>query len=250
MYKKYFVWSFDDGLEQDKRIIQTLRQYKMGATFNLNSGMYGTNNMIGRIGNFGFWEKPYDHFKAGKKHFLKYAPHIRIPKAEVTEVYRGFEIASHAYKHELLTRLSGKEMELSISLDIRNLSNLFGREILGFAYPYGANSSKTENILKKYKIQYARVSGIQKSFDFPVDPMHLQINCWHISRKTFHTLDRFIQAQPLDRDLLFLMFAHGYEFDFNTPESSWNKFEKICETVAKHDEIICCSTIDALSRRF
>lgn len=27
MGKKYFAWSFDDGLEQDKKIIEILREY-------------------------------------------------------------------------------------------------------------------------------------------------------------------------------------------------------------------------------
>ena len=37
-------------------------------------------------------------------------------------------------------------------------------------------------------------------------------------------------------DAFFLMFAHGYEFDFGTRESSWDKFRLICETVAGHDQ--------------
>lgn len=36
MGRKYFVWSFDDGLEQDKKIVEILRSFNMGATFNLN----------------------------------------------------------------------------------------------------------------------------------------------------------------------------------------------------------------------
>ena len=31
MYRKYFVWSFDDGLEQDKKIIEILKKYNMGS---------------------------------------------------------------------------------------------------------------------------------------------------------------------------------------------------------------------------
>ena len=27
MGKKYFAWSFDDGLEQDKKIIEILKEY-------------------------------------------------------------------------------------------------------------------------------------------------------------------------------------------------------------------------------
>ena len=53
MAKKYFSWSFDDGLEQDKKITAILRKYGMGATFNLNSGLFGVRKYIGRISNLG-----------------------------------------------------------------------------------------------------------------------------------------------------------------------------------------------------
>jgi len=43
------------------------------------------------------------------------------------------------------------------------------------------------------------------------------------------------------------MFAHGYEFDFEMKESSWEKIKRLCDRVASHEEIICCSTADALA---
>ena len=47
MGKKYFTLSFDDGLEQDKRVIRLMRQYGLKGTFNLNAGLFGTRE-IGR----------------------------------------------------------------------------------------------------------------------------------------------------------------------------------------------------------
>lgn len=41
MYRKFFACSFDDGLEQDRRIIETLKEFKMGSTFHLSSGLFG-----------------------------------------------------------------------------------------------------------------------------------------------------------------------------------------------------------------
>lgn len=46
--------------------------------------------------------------------------------------------------------------------------------------------------------------------------------------------------------LIFLMFAHGYEFDFGTKESNWDKFERICRNVAEAGNITCCSIGEAL----
>lgn len=48
-----------------------------------------------------------------------------------------------------------------------------------------------------------------------------------------------------EEDLFFLMFAHGYEFDFGTKESNWDKFRRICEAVASRDDVIACSIGEA-----
>lgn len=47
---------------------------------------------------------------------------------------------------------------------------------------------------------------------------------WHIDKDAFEKLTAFLREEAED-DLFFLMFAHGYEFDFGTKESSWQKFE-------------------------
>ena len=48
MGKKYFTLSFDDGLEQDKRIIALMKQYGLKGTFNLNSGLFGQRGEAAR----------------------------------------------------------------------------------------------------------------------------------------------------------------------------------------------------------
>ncbi len=42
MGKKYFTLSFDDGLEQDKKVLALMKKYGLKGTFNLNSGMFWT----------------------------------------------------------------------------------------------------------------------------------------------------------------------------------------------------------------
>ena len=58
-------------------------------------------------------------------------------------------------------------------------------------------------------------------------------------------LQAFFDTTPKNGDLFFLMFAHGYEFDFETKESNWQKFEAICRMVSGRDDVICCSIGDA-----
>lgn len=219
----------------------------MGATFNLNSGLYGKQQMIGRIGTLGCKEVPIEVFQKQKLHLLKYVPHCRIPEDEVVEVYEGFEIASHTVSHRNLTKLTEEEIREEITQDMQQLSQKFSQKITGFAYPFGASNETVKNALRDCGITYARTVGSGKNFDFPEDPLELPISCWHISAKAMDSLDTFLNAPEQENDMLFLMFAHGYEFDFGMKESSWEKFKRLCDRVASHDEIICCSTADALA---
>lgn len=114
MGRKYFAWSFDDGLEQDKKIIQILKEYGLGATFHLNSGLFGDRTYEGRIGNLGITEKPADSFDSAARHLLPYVPHFRIPEDEILQVYEGFEIASHTRSHVNLAKCSETERNAEI----------------------------------------------------------------------------------------------------------------------------------------
>lgn len=51
-------------------------------------------------------------------------------------------------------------------------------------------------------------------------------------KKIIEILKDFFQTDPGADDLFFLMFAHGYEFNFGTKESNRNKFKRICESVS------------------
>ena len=245
MYKKYFAWSFDDGLEQDKRIIPILKKYGMGATFHLNSGMFGDKTYEGRIGNLGMTEMPADQYESKKTHLLPYVPHFRIPAEELKEVYAGFEIASHTVNHVNLAKCSEEERLRQIRDDKKALSELFGQEVTGFAYPYGAGAKVSKDALQKAGIRYARLALSNPTYRFPEEPLAMPLSCWHVSSKAFQRINEFISLKPEKEDLFFLMFAHGYEFDFGTKESNWEKFEKICRLVSGQKDIICCSIGEA-----
>ncbi len=245
MGKKYFAWSFDDGLEQDKKIIEILKEYGLGATFHLNSGLFGDKTYEGRIGNLGMTETPAASFDPGARHLLPYVPHFRIPADEVRQVYEGFEIASHTCGHVNLAKCTEDARRSEIAEDVKALSETFGQTVTGFAYPYGVGAKQSRAALQAAGVQYARLATSKPGFRFPDDPLQMPLSCWHISGKTFERLDSFFRMEAAE-DRFFLMFAHGYEFDFGTKESSWDKFRRICEAVASQDDVIACSIGEAL----
>lgn len=245
MGKKYFAWSFDDGLEQDRKIVEILKKYNMGATFHLNSGLFGDKTYEGRIGNLGMTEVPAEKFNPHKKHLLPYVPHFRVEKAEAKELYKGFEIASHTAHHINLLSCDEGTRRKEITEDVAALSDVFWQTVTGFAYPYGVGAKKCRAIVKDAGVTYARTVGTAKDFSFPSDPLALPMTGWHLKKDTMTKVQAFLGADAKDGDLFFLMFAHGYEFDFGTKESNWEKFEKICTLVSSHPDVICCSVGDA-----
>ena len=46
--KKAVTFSYDDGVTQDRRLIKIFDKYGLKATFNLNSGLLGTANLLVR----------------------------------------------------------------------------------------------------------------------------------------------------------------------------------------------------------
>ena len=76
MGKKYFTLSFDDGLEQDKRVLELMKKYGLKGTFNLNSGMFGLQGEVKGIGTFSFQD-----CEAGESiSYPRECPFLQLPR--------------------------------------------------------------------------------------------------------------------------------------------------------------------------
>lgn len=247
-YKKYFTLSFDDGLEQDKKIIQILKEHGMhGCTFNLNAGLMGKKQVMGRISEYGFMEKEDLSLLEKKTRFVHYVPDYRIPADEIAQVYEGFEVASHAYLHQNLKKLSEAELDECIQKDTEALKKLTGKEIVGFAYPFGAVSDKAVAVLKKHGIRYARTTMSSKGFELPQDPYRLAATCWIGQKETFEFVQRFIESKPTEKDQMLYIWGHGYEFDFGTDRNNWDNLKRLCDMIAGADDILNCTNGEILA---
>lgn len=244
-YKKYVTLSFDDGLEQDKRTIEILKQYGLKATFNLNSGLLGQKERIGRIGDYGLFNLPDRDSLAAK--ILKASPAYRIPEDEIEQVYEGFEIAAHGYHHDNLKKLHGDELDATVGRDLDNLRRITGQEIKGYVYAYGGYSAEAETYLREHGILYARAIDPKNTFEFPENPLQAG-SAWLIGKDILQLITKFSQAEATDHDLLLSLWGHGYEFDFGTENCNWTRFEKICEQLARLNDVFFCTNLDAFTR--
>lgn len=252
-YKKYFTVSYDDGLEQDKKIIQLMKKYGIKGTFNLNSSLFGVSQNIQYFWKLGYKEVPKDFIRNGR--FIKTVNHDRIPEDEISQVYEGFEIASHGAHHKNETRISVEELKSEIGQDQKVLSNFSTIPVVGHVLPFGMGNKRVYEVLRQEKIQYVRKVSFksaprEKRFMFPEDGFTIEPTCWQMDKNIFKLLEEFKKAEPTDRNMLFYMWGHGYELDFDLRGYDWERLERIFQYVSDCDDIICCTNAEAMTHNF
>ena len=226
-HKKYFTLSYDDGVEQDKRLIELLTTYSLRCTFNINSGFFGQVHNLTRVG--------------------KQIAHNEIPRDEFASVYKGHEIATHGVTHPDLTRLDREQIIGQVAGDRKALSELVGYEVTGHAYPGGCFDRRVADCLRDdCGIRYARTVKAHERFILPDDLLMWHPTCQHDNERVFEILGRFIAAEPTDGDLLFYLWGHSYEFDYGTPGNTWEHIERLFEAIAGRSDIVYCTNVEFL----
>ena len=121
--------SYDDGVEQDIRLIGIMKQYGLKGTFNLNSGLYAPEGTV----------YPEGHI------------HRRMTKEQAIDLYKesGMEVAVHALTHPFLEQLSVNECTWEVIADRMNLEQEYDVIVRGMAYPFGTYSDQVVDVLEK-----------------------------------------------------------------------------------------------------
>ena len=218
--RKAFTLSYDDGVEQDVRFTEICDEYGLKATFNLNSGLYVPEGTV----------------------FPKGRIHRRLSRSAVTEHYNknGHEVATHAYTHPWLEKLTPVNICHEIIKDRETLEEQFGCVVRGHAYPYGTYSDTVVSCLADCGIVYARTTKATHSFDIPSDWLRLHPTCHHDDAKVMELLEKFVSMKT-EAPRLFYLWGHTYEFE---DKNNWEHFVDICKLVANKDDIWYASNID------
>src|SRR6516165_9976087 len=112
------VQCWDDGVSDDIRLCEILRQANARATFNLNPGLHDA-----------------DRGKPGRHKDVKDV--YRLARGELVPTYEGFTIANHSVSHPWPTRIPLEQWRQEVVDGRKQLQDIFGQEISGFAYPFG-----------------------------------------------------------------------------------------------------------------
>lgn len=199
---KALVLSFDDGSEQDRRLIERLDAHGLKGTFHINSGLT---------------EGP------GKVH-----------AADIATVYAGHEVSGHSTTHPFLDSLAEERLESEILGDIRALERWVGYPVRGLAYPFGVSHPALERLLPEWGLIYGRLVGDTHDFRLPGNPL-----LWRPSGHQTQALElsrRFLALAPEEPSLL-CVWGHSWEINDHQPGNNWGYIEEFCAVMGRRTDI-------------
>lgn len=226
---KAVTFSYDDGCRHDIRLSETLNQYGMKCTFNINSGFMGKD--------------PTDW---------------HLTKEEIREhlLDAGHEIAVHGALHKapgIIRPIDGIQDVLNCRLA---LEKEYGRIIRGMAYPdsgirrfqNGASYEDISHYLKDLDIVYSRTLGQDNNtFDLPTDWYHWVPTAHHNNPSILEWIKEFVNIDVAKlysasrTSKLFYIWGHSYEFHNN---NNWDHLETICKELSGKEDIWYATNIE------
>lgn len=212
--KKAVTLSYDDGVEQDGKLVDIVRRYHMRATFNIGRGCFAEE---------GRTYPPEETFR-----IMSYSQCKETYDRDVCEV------ATHGFTHPFLNTLETSMIMNQIISDRIGLEEMFDTIITGHAYPYGWYNEEVKKVLALAGISYARGVNDTHKFDLPKDWLCWQPTCHHDFRKLEGLIDEFLELEVDRESKLFYLWGHTFEFDRN---QNWDVIEGFCEKMADRDEI-------------
>jgi peptidoglycan/xylan/chitin deacetylase (PgdA/CDA1 family) len=220
---KALTLSYDDGVEQDRKLVEILNRYGIKATFNLNSGIQTGANKFEK-GNVTIRRMNID----------------RLP-----DLYAGHEIAVHSLTHPHLEALDAATVKNELQEDKRNLERIFGKEVRGMAYPYGTFNDTVKDAARSCGLRYAR--GVVSTHSFETsgvggDLLEFQPTLHHSDPALMKLAEQFIKATP-EMPQLFYLWGHSYEFDV---DNNWRVIEDFCRLVAGRGDVFYATNAEVL----
>lgn len=244
---KAVTFSYDDGVQQDKRLIKLLDTYGLKCTFNLNSGFLGLGGCMTRT-IFGVTNE---------------VEHNKIPANEIRQVYANHEVAAHTVHHPALHTLTDAEIITEVLDDALALEQLIGKKVWGLAYPngYGApdpsvykkltgcDYTPTEHDLRFYEnehrvsdvirkntnLYYGRTTKSTYAFDLQENLLEFNPTVAHREVEERMELAKRFVALEAEKPQIYYIWGHSYEFDVS--EKAWEEFERLCAYLAEKDDI-------------
>ena len=217
---KALTLSYDDGVEQDRKLVEILNRYGIKSTFNLNSGIQSGANQ---------WKKGDVSIR-------------RMNVSSLNELYKGHEVAVHSLTHPHLENLDEESIINELEQDKLNLERIFGTKIYGMAYPFGTFNDTVVELVKNSGLGYARTVKSTYNFDIPLDLLRYNPTIKHTDPLLMELAESFIKLKP-EKPQVFYLWGHSYEFD---TDDNWQVIEDFCRLVSGKEDIFYATNAQAL----
>ena len=224
--------SWDDGVTDDVRLIELLRQYKAKATFNLVPGKYATHRATTH------WR-----YQDTKEVFM-------LARPELPALYRDFEVASHTVTHPHLDQMSPDKLTWELRESRQQLEDWFQRPVRGFAYPFGAYNAAVKEELRRQDYVYARTAIPGPEYATAAQPTPVNVpsvfppaDPLEFGTTTHQLNPRFWQefAHTKAQGGVFHFWGHSYEF---LTETMWQEFEAKLARLAADPDVCWMTNLD------
>ena len=216
---KVFTLSFDDGVLQDRRLIDLFDKYGVKATFNLGYGVLGY--------------KGESLSPVGRKIDIS-----KVEKEEVKKLYQDHEVGGHGLYHSSLTGIGSEGAMYEIIEDKRCLEDLIEKPVVMFAYPFGHYDDTVQQLLKLAGYKGARTVNATYAFDLPKDPLALDPTCHYADGRLMDLAKQFCESKSFAPQM-FYVWGHAYELDGN---DDWQVMEDFLSYIAQYKDEIWFAT--------
>ncbi len=211
---KTLTLSYDDGVEQDVRLMKLMKQHGLKGTFNLNSGRFAEEGTVYPPGTI---HRP-----------------MTLQQAKALYKDSGMEVAVHGLTHPFLEQLSPVQCTWEVVADRERLEKEFGTIVRGMAYPYGTYNDSVVECLRACGIVYARTVISSHSFALPSDWLRLQATCHHKDPMLMELARKFAEKIPDRAPRMFYLWGHSYEFE---ADQNWNVMEEFAGYMGGRDDV-------------
>jgi len=210
--------SWDDGVIEDRPLIEWMNANGLKGTFNLNSQTFKNEGKPSSEG--------------------------RLDLSEVERLYRGHEVAIHTSTHPHLPMLDPSAVALEVLEDRKMLEDIVGYPVRGMAYPYGTYSPRVIEILRALGIVYCRTVEQADNCFPPKEPL-----AWPANGHMFFEKDgldvgqRFTKLRENPRaGGVYFIWGHSYEFA--RPRDRWAELETRFKPLCGHSDTWYCTNLE------
>lgn len=213
--------SYDDGVDQDERLLEIMAGFGLKGTFNLNGSLLCEGEPV---------------YPAGQVH-------RRVSRSKALRLFKdsGQEVALHSATHPHLERLPAGIIAQEMMMDRLTLEGLFHCVIRGMAYPFGTYSDEVVDVLRTLGVVYARTVESSRGFSIPRDWLRLRPTCHHDDPELMTLLDRFLALNPYDELRLFYLWGHSYEFE---QHGNWGVIERFAQAAGGRPDVWYATNIE------